>query len=134
MTLPQEQRPAPWEPLAPWHSWEDYRHGLYVVAYNWEDVTNSVALLSDPDQFREVALEMVREWPVAAHQNLLHMWSGRKAWIGQASCLYAHGAPGAATREAWGMLSDPQRRVANRTAEAVRERWAKGVQDAEALF
>ena len=59
---------------------------------------------------------MVRAWPIAARQNLEHMWSGRKAWIGQASCLYAHNAPRLATCEAWGTLTLDEQRAANQTA------------------
>lgn len=115
----------------PWHTWEDYQHGLYTVTFTPDDITASAALLADPDQFLEVAAEMVREWPVAAFHNLTNMPTSRNAWVGQASCLYAHGAPAVATRQAWGLLSDAQRRDANKVAETIRVRWE---QNAEALF
>lgn len=115
----------------PWGQWEDFDAGLYRADVSDEAVADSVALLADPDQFAEVAAEMVREWPNSAVHNLRFMWTGRNAWIGQASCLYAHGATGLATRRAWGMLTDQQRRAANAVAETIRTRWA---QDAEALF
>lgn len=103
--------------------WEDWKAGLYFPTYTTEHVTASVCLLADPDAFFETAREMVREWPHSATHNLRNMWTGRNAWVGQASCLYAHGSPAAATREAWGRLTLPQQTAANATARAVRDEW-----------
>lgn len=120
--------------MTPWHNWEDFHAGLYsTAAYTAEDVERSVALLSDADAFGEAAYEMVNAWPNAALHNLHHMWSGRNAWIGQASCLYVHGSPALATREAWGTLSNDQQRTANRVATMVRERWERNKDD-QTLF
>lgn len=112
-------------PLMPWTEWEDWKAGLYADEVTATQVDHSRALLADPEQFGEVAREMVRSWPVAAFHNLRHMWSGRNAWIGQASCLYAHGAPAAATRQAWGLLSNEDQIAANAVAVAVRTAWER---------
>lgn len=115
-----------------WHSWEDWQNGLYSPTITDEHIADSARLLADPDQFLEVAREMVREWPNAAVHNLKHMWTGRRAWIGQASCLYAHGATSASTRLAWGHLTSPQQRAANTVAEIVDEEWRTA--NAQVLF
>lgn len=115
-----------------WTGWEDWDNGLYLPAFTDLHVEDSVALLTDPDRFAETAAEMIREWPVSARHNLAALDTGRNAWVGQASCLYSHGSPGAATRQAWAVLSDTQRRDANTVASGVRERWEE--QDAQALF
>lgn len=106
--------------MFPWLNWEDFQAGLYRVDYTNDHVAAAARLLSDPDEFLEVASEMVRAWTTAAHHNLKNMWTGRNAWIGQASCLYAYNAPGIATRLAWGTLTLDQQRAANRVAEQVR--------------
>lgn len=115
-----------------WHEWEDWNAGLYLPDYTPAQVDASFALLTHPGHFEETAREVVREWPNAARQNLINMWTGRNAWLGQASCLYAHGAPGAATREAWGRMTNDQQRAANVTAERVRNEWGRS--GAETLF
>ncbi len=118
----------------PWSEWEDYKAGLYAPTSSALAGAASLALLCDPDQFRETAREMLREWPNATVQNIRHMWSGRNAWIGQATCCYAHGATSLDTRDAWGQMSNDQQRAANLVAREVRDEWERGNHDAEALF
>lgn len=117
-----------------WSSWEDWRAGMYAADSDSARSSESVALLSDPEMFREVATEMLREWPHAAAHNLVNMWSGRNAWIGQAACSYAHGATSTDTRSAWGQLTNEHQRRANEVARSVRVAWEKGRQDAQAVF
>lgn len=120
----------------PWNSWEDWHAGLYAARpVDSAMVKLSVALLADRDQFREVASEMVRAWPNGARHGIGDLPDGARAWVGQSSCCYAHGASGRETREAWGLLTDAQRSVANAIADDVVERWRKDVVDgAQALF
>lgn len=119
-----------------WNDWEDFQAGLYALTSVRPDVVaSSVDLLARPDEFLEVAREMVREWANAAEHNIVHLWTGRRAWIGQASCCYAHGATAAETREAWGKLSNQDQRAANEVADDVADRFRKEVMDgAETLF
>ena len=119
--------------LNPWDDWDDYLAGLYEKRpIEDSKVASSVALLSDPDQFFEVAREMVREWESAAKQNLVHIITGQQAWIGQASCCYAHGATSEETRTAWGLLSNSVQDQANSVANAVIEGFLEGTR--ETLF
>jgi hypothetical protein len=106
--------------MFPWLKWEDFQAGLYRLDYDNTHVAHAARLLADPDEFREVAREMVQAWPTSAHHNLKNMWTGRNAWVGQASALYAYNSPGIATRIAWGTLTLDQQRTANGVAEQVR--------------
>jgi hypothetical protein len=109
----------------PWSNWEDYKAGLYEHRFYMGQVQASVKLLSDPDQFAEAAREMVREWPHAAAHNL-NLPSGRRAWIGQATCCYHHGATASETASAWGRLSNEAQRRANKIASAVTDDYLSG--------
>lgn len=119
-----------------WSSWEDWNAGLYAQHKpDTAQVFESRALLCDPDEFIEVAREMVRAWPNSARQNLHHMWSGRRAWLGQASCCYSRGSSAGETRQAWGLMTDADQRTANAVAGIVIEEFHKEVIDgAETLF
>lgn len=117
----------------PWDEWEDYAAGMYEPTVRDETVQLSAQLLSNPDAFMEAAREMLREWPNAARHNQQHMWSGRNAWLGQATCCYSHGATGAETREAWGTMTNTAQNAANDVAMTVRKSWEKGLQDAQTL-
>ena len=117
-----------------WIDWEDYQAGMYDARLLDVNVSAAAFLLTDPGGFHESAREMLREWPRSAHQNLHFMWSGRNAWVGQATCCYSVGATAAETRHAWGSLTNQQQDRANAVARLVRAEWAKGVHDAETLF
>lgn len=118
----------------PWVEWEDYQAGLYRPDTDEGRQVASLELLSDPDSFREAAVEMLREWAHSARHNLAHMWSGRNAWMGQATCCYVHGATGADTRAAWGLLSNGEQRRANDVAVSVRAAWERDRRDAQTVF
>lgn len=121
--------------MKPWERWEDWRAGLYLQRPEELELSRQArALLCDPDQFREAAREMLREWPAAAEHNLMNMWSGRRSWVGQATCCYSLGATAADTRDAWGLMSNPQQRLANAVADQVIAEWRKETQDAQTLF
>lgn len=111
--------------MTPWDNWEDWKAGLYLSEYTTEQVTCSLHLLTSPTEFREVAREMLQAWPNAADHNLRHLPSGHNSWIGQASCMYAHGAPSVATRIAWGMMTNAAQGAANRVAYRVLDEWGK---------
>lgn len=117
-----------------WDHWEDYRHGLYSPFMHPDRQAASAGLLRDPDHFREVACEMLRAWPNSAYHNLSNMWSGRNAWLGQASCCYSHGATAADTRAAWGTLTQIEQRLANEVARCVRAEWERSTRDAQAVL
>lgn len=115
----------------PWSEWEDYRAGLYGTDMNLTLLERSAAVLRDPAVFHEAAVEMIREWPNAARHNLTNLWTGRNAWVGQATCCYVHGATAVTTRAAWGTLTNSEQRRANDIAAGVREAWERGWRDAQ---
>ena len=119
----------------PWDNWEDYAAGLYQhwMPLRPGKVQDSIRLLSDADRFAETAREMLRAWPGAARHNL-GLPSGRRSWVGQASCCYCHGASSEETASAWGRLSNQTQICANEIADAVAIDYIRGISGAQALF
>ena len=119
----------------PWDEWEDFAAGLYGRGVPRYGMTlDSVRLLSDADEFNETAREMIRAWPQSAAHNL-NLPSGRRAWIGQASCCYHHGATASETATAWGLLPNLTQRRANEVADAIADDYLnRGWPGAETLF
>lgn len=119
----------------PWEAWEDYAAGFYDPGIPTAmHIADSKTLLTDPDRFFDTAREMMDHWVNSSTHNLEFMWSGRNAWVGQAACLYAHGANPAATRAAWGQMTGTQQETANAVATKARQEW-EGVRDGrETLF
>jgi hypothetical protein len=118
--------------MNPFDSWEDFAAGMYRQRLDAEHISLAEQLLRDCEAFREAATEMVREWPTSARQNLDHMWSGRNAWLGQATCCYSVGATSAETRAAWGLMDNGAQRSANEVARLVRLARERGHHDAQA--
>lgn len=120
----------------PWDDWEDYAAGMYQSHLVAGRVQESVRLLSDPDRFEKAAWEMVRAWPHAADHNLYLLETGRRAWIGQATCCHHHGATAEETRAAWGRLSNETQNRANAVATAIVDEYLRGGRwnSAETLF
>lgn len=118
----------------PYDEWEDYKNGMYALSLDVDRAALALGLLRCPDEFRETAREMLRAWPVAAQHNLGNLWTGRRAWVGQASCCYAFGATSADTRSAWGCMTNAEQRAANSAADAVIAERRMGVANAQTLF
>ena len=101
--------------------WEDYHNGLYRTTWDNEDllIAKAIELLSNPDLFYSVALEMIDQWPISAEVNLTNKESNRKSWIGQASCCYYANTPEILTCMAWGKLTQNQRDISNAVANKI---------------
>ena len=63
------------------------------------------------------------EWPNSCINALTDYNLNRKAWIGHAACALALRCPEDITRQAWGLLTDEQRILANRQASRAIQSW-----------
>lgn len=108
----------------PYQEWETYHHGLYATpAVTAALVTASAALLADAHTFHTICRDTVTNWPRATLHSLTDLGSNRRAWLGQAACCYAHGAPDVATCRAWWTLGAQSRSNANAAAQHVIAEW-----------
>ena len=96
----------------------------------WAEVRDRAAFLRRATIFtgnhRLYGRYMVRvteEWPNSCLNALTDFGLNRKAWIGHAACALAIRCPEDITRQAWGLLTDEQRLLANRQAERAIESW-----------
>jgi len=119
--------------IHPYTAWEDYAAGMFRKTGTVDDTTAAADLLRDPERFYDAATEMVREWSCAAESNLGIGANGR-AWIGQATCCYATGAPEEQTRLAWRALTRAEQANANAVADRIHTEWEARTSHAETLF
>jgi len=105
----------------PFYLWEDYQNGLYSTKVDNHDylISKSIELLSNADLFNEIGLQMIKEWKISAAINLTNLEQNRKSWLGQASCCFYAKCPEFITCEAWMMLTDRQRKIANNIANKI---------------
>lgn len=66
---------------------------------------------------------VTKEWPNSCINALTDYNLNRKAWIGHAACALAFRCPEDITRQAWGLLTNEQRILANRQADRAIQSW-----------
>lgn len=105
--------------------WEDYHAGMYDESKDGrtERVKKAAEILGSPSVCREAMEKVVSEWKFATEYNLSNAEINRKAWLGQAACSCYAGIHEDETREAWGIMTDDQRKEANRIAAEIIKRW-----------
>ena len=105
--------------------WEDYQHGMYKSTC--DDSANliqqCVKLLGNHYVLKSVMRSCSNKWKYAAAQNMSNASRNRQAWLGQASCCYSVGAPEFITKQAWRLLTDEQRTLANKVADEIIKEW-----------
>lgn len=108
----------------PYWLWEDQK--MYTPFSSKKDmgrIQKAIDLLSNPKSFESVALEMIRAYKHSCEHNLTNPSMNRIAYIGQASCFFAHDIREDETRAAWAYLTEDQRNAANAVAEKVLRIW-----------
>jgi hypothetical protein len=115
--------------------WEDYHAGMYNESKDGrsERVQRAVNILGTPDICEKAMNMVVDQWQISTEYNLSNAGINRKAWLGQAACCCYDGIHEDEVREAWGILSESQRKTANAIAGKVIKKWILEREAAEAL-
>lgn len=106
--------------------WEDYQAGMYDEVKEGREsrVQQAAELLGGGNLLTLCYMRgVIAKWPKAAAQNLSNLSMNRRAWVGQAACNFYAGCKEDETREAWGLLSKEQRKIANELAEFAIGEW-----------
>lgn len=107
--------------------WEDFKNGMYNEQKEGrkERVKMAVKILSDTELLYKCMKRVTTEWTHATEQVLTNPIINHKAFLGQAACNIHAGIKEDETREAWGYLTNEQRRAANKVADKVDNEWKK---------
>ena len=107
--------------------WEDFHAGMYDEnkAGRNERVHKAAYILGTPEICRAAMEKVISEWKISTEYNLSNAEINRKAWLGQAACSCYAGVHEDETREAWGLMTEPQRIEANRIAAVIIKKWLK---------
>lgn len=104
--------------------WEEIRFNM------WGDVSNrrlflqrAVIFTGNHRLYGRYMQRVTLEWPNSCINALTDYNLNRKAWIGHAACALALLCPEDITRQAWGLLTDEQRILANRQASRAIQSW-----------
>jgi hypothetical protein len=104
----------------PYNDWEDFREGMYKTTCFMDQMTmvqDCLSTLACPQWLEESMMFCVVNWQKSAEHNLTNTHRNRQAWLGQAACCFAHGAPEYVTKIAWNLLDEKQQKEANDVAD-----------------
>lgn len=109
----------------PYQEWEGYRNGMYEPSKlgRANRVMTAKQLLANPKKLRREMERVTLEWPIETEQVLSDPSISHRAWLGQSACNIYADVKEDETREAWGYLSEKQRREANKVADIVDRLW-----------
>lgn len=105
--------------------WEDFQNGMYDEEKEGrkDRVQKAIEILSSAKLCREAMQMVTSHWRHACEQNLSNDIYGHRAFLGQSACCIYAGVHEDETRQAWGLLTDEQRKQANRIADIVYREW-----------
>jgi len=110
-----------WRPI---ETWEEIPAGMWSeVQSRAEHLARAIEFTGDHERYGRYMMRVVEEWPNSCANALTDYSLNRKAWIGHAACALAIGCPEDIVRQAWGLLSDEQRALANRQADRAIQSW-----------
>jgi hypothetical protein len=109
----------------PWTEWECYISGMYdgPCALSLEEGKAEYAsFLRDTDRFMTSIHKVMEDWPKSCEHFLSNKQMNRVAWLGQAAMCMATGI-NRGYRAGFMLLTDEERKIANKTAESEIQRW-----------
>lgn len=117
-----------------YNKWEDFHAGMYAESREGrkERVKQAANILGTPSICKKAMEKVISEWQIATEYNLSNAEINRKAWLGQAACSCYAGIHEDETREAWGIMTEPQRIEANRIAASIIRKWLRDKEREEA--
>lgn len=102
--------------------WEDYRYGLYDNCNEKELLKEKVVeLFSRPKLTQKYMLLAIKKWRFSCEHNLSNQSLNRVAYLGQAACCLYGGVPAKITMEAWWLVPEKYRNIADQTAKNIIE-------------
>jgi len=120
-----------------WHpcdQWEEMQHNMWgEVDDRQKYLSMAVAFTGNHYLYGHFMMRVIDEWPVSCENALTDLSSNRRAWVGHAACALAFGCPEDIVRQAWRVLSDEQRALANKQADRAILQWENNYKQSEAL-
>lgn len=110
----------------PVHEWEEIAANMWGTVDDREGaLETSVQVTGQPTLYGLFMRRVLSEWPVSCENALSDRSINRKAWIGHAAIALGFAIPEDVVRQAWGYLSDEQRKLANAEAAYCIETWER---------
>jgi hypothetical protein len=110
----------------PFWEWEDIGMWRNVSGADRERLLREAEVFTgNSERYGAAMLRIIDEFPIATLHNLTDENQNRRAWIGHAACYLALECPEDIVREAWGRLTERQRKDANAAADRAISEWQR---------
>jgi hypothetical protein len=108
----------------PYHLWEDYINGMWRKVENKDHFLSlAVKFTGNHVLYGQAMREVIFAWPKTMINSLTNPSLNHLAFVGHCACCFKHNFPESIVRQAWGLLSDEQRFLADREAEKAVNHW-----------
>lgn len=110
----------------PWDKWEDHKHGFYdnISGRDKKEMINKVVEMFTDSELTEICMRKVaKEWVFSCEHNLTNLNMNRIAYLGQAACCVFAGVPCSITMEAWNLVPEEKRKIADLIADKIIKEW-----------
>ena len=115
--------------------WEEVRHNMYGSVDNKKEwLKKAVKFTGDHALYGRFMMRVINEWPISCENALTDLNMNRKAWVGHAAVALAIGCPEDIVREAWGLLTDEQRILANNQAQRAIDEWEFNYRESKGIY
>jgi hypothetical protein len=108
--------------------WEDFKAGMWrkeSKEYEERELPKIIEFTGDHEQYGQAMIEMVKRWKFGCEHNLTNQSLNKRAWVGHAACCFKFGWPEYLVRQAWNLLTNEQRYLANKKADLAILEWQR---------
>lgn len=106
--------------------WEDFKAGMWGKVskeMEIEMLESAIEFTGNHIIYGNAMMEVVFEWPRTMLHNLTNPSINRRAFLGHCACCFKIKCPEYITRQAWWILSEKQRNLADDIAEKTITHW-----------
>ena len=115
--------------------WEEVKHNMYGTVDDRKSwIKKAIKFTGDHVLYGRFMMRVINEWPISCENALTDMSINRKAWIGHAASALGIGCPEDIIREAWGLLTDEQRILANNQAQRAIDEWEVNYKESRGIY
>lgn len=108
----------------PYWLWEESKTNMWGSVDNKDEMLKkAVVFTGDHKLYGSWMEKVVDSWKYSCEHNLSKKEQNRQAWLGHAACAMAFDCPEDIVRQAWWMLSEEQRILANMEADKFIKLW-----------
>jgi len=110
----------------PYIVWEDWLNGMWrkeSKQYEADKLQEIIEFTGNHILYGSAMVRVINEWPISCENNLSNLSLNRKAWLGHAACCIEKSYPEYLVRQAWQLLTEEQRILANKEAHKTIKLW-----------